>query len=359
MSPMRHALIMAGGSGTRLWPMSRRKRPKQLLRLFDGASLLQHARRRLEGIFDRRNIWVITSAGYLDFVANELPDLPRENLIGEPEGRDTSNAIGLAAHLLAQRDPDGTMAVFTADHIIRPQEAFADAIRVGLDAAERNPDSLITFGITPDCPHTGYGYVHRGDPLAPGVFRVREFREKPTQQAAEAYLHSGEYFWNSGMFVWRTATILAELKRCLPQNHDALGELARSWRTVAGTQAALTTFRALQKISIDFGVMEKSANVLVVEMKCQWQDLGSWTALAAAMPADPRGNVIVAHDHLEIDAENNIIVSEPGRLIVLMGVRDLVVVQTGDATLVCHRDQEQRLKDLVDQRQARFGERFE
>jgi mannose-1-phosphate guanylyltransferase len=350
---------MAGGSGTRLWPMSRRKRPKQLLRLFDGASLLQHARRRLEGLFDARNIWVITSGGYIDLVGNELPDLPRENLIGEPEGRDTSNAIGLAAHLLALRDPDGTMAVFTADHIIHPQDAFAAAIRTGLTAAEAHPDSLITFGITPDSPHTGYGYVHRGEPLGPGLFRVREFREKPSQQNAEAYLKSGEYFWNSGMFVWRTATILSELSRCLPTNHSALGELAKSWRTVAGTQAALKAFRELQKISIDSGVMEKSPRVLVVEMNCQWQDLGSWTSLAATKTPDDDGNVIVGPQTISLDSSDNIVVSEAGHLLVLMGVHDLVVVQSGDATLVCHREHEQRLKDLVKERQEKFGDRFE
>lgn len=350
---------MAGGSGTRLWPMSRRNRPKQLLRLFDGASLLQHARRRLEGLFDSRNIWVITSASYIDRVGNELPDLPRENLIAEPEGRDTSNAIGLAAHLLSLRNPETTMAVFTADHIIHPQESFASAIRAGLDAAEAHPESLITFGITPDSPHTAYGYVHRGEALGPGLFRVREFREKPTQAAAAAYLKSGEYLWNSGMFVWRTATILAELQRCLPANHRTLGELAGSWRTVAGTQAALQAFRGLQKISIDFGVMEKSTSVLVVEMNCQWQDLGSWSSLAATKSTDDCGNVIVAPQTLTLDARNNIVISEPGHLLVLMGVNDLVVVQSGDATLVCHRDHEERLKDLVKQRQDRFGDKFE
>ena len=205
---MRHAVIMAGGAGTRLWPLSRKMRPKQLMRLFEGASLLQLARRRLDGLFAPENIWVITSADYLDLVAAELLDLPRENLIGEPMGRDTANAIGLAAHLLALRDADATMGVFTADHIISPQDEFATAIRRGLEAAERFPESLITFGITPDSPHTGYGYVQRGAQVAPHVFRAGKFQEKPTREVAETYLKSGEYYWNSGMFTWRVSAIL-------------------------------------------------------------------------------------------------------------------------------------------------------
>ncbi|GMU84190.1 MAG: mannose-1-phosphate guanylyltransferase [Phycisphaerales bacterium] len=356
---MRHALIMAGGAGTRLWPLSRRKRPKQLLRLFENQSLLQLARRRLAGLFEPANIWVITSQSYINLVRNELPDLPHENLIGEPEGRDTANAIGLAAHLLHRRDPDGTMAVFTADHIITPIEEFQAAISRGLAAAEQQPGALVTFGITPDSPHTGYGYIHRGDDAGPGVSRVLEFREKPSLAVAEGYVKSGAYLWNSGMFVWRTQAILAELERCLPDNYRALGELAAGWKTLSGTERAARMFAAVPKISIDFGVMEKAGNVLVVEMPCKWQDLGSWTAIAATRDADAGGNIIVAPQTITLDARDNIVVSDSGHLIVLLGVSDLVVVHAGDATLVCRKEHEQRLKELVKIREQHFGSTFE
>ncbi|MBN2446884.1 MAG: mannose-1-phosphate guanylyltransferase, partial [Phycisphaerae bacterium] len=222
---MHHAVIMAGGSGTRLWPLSRRMRPKQLLRLFDGESLLQLARLRLDGLFEPDNIWVITSANYVDLVAEALPDIPRANLIGEPVGRDTANAIGLAAGLLEERDPDATMAVFTADHIIKPREPFANAITAGLRAAEKYPTSLVTFGITPAGPHTGYGYVRRGEVLAASVYRVQEFKEKPTLTVAREYIDSGEYYWNSGMFAWRVSAIQDALRKHLPDNAAALAEL--------------------------------------------------------------------------------------------------------------------------------------
>ncbi len=359
MRTMRHALIMAGGSGTRLWPLSRRHKPKQFLRLFENASLLQHSRRRLEGLFSPENIWVIAGAQYLDRVRNELPDIPRENLIGEPEGRDTANAIGLAAHMLSLRDPDGTMAVFTADHIIRPIDAFQAAIRAGLDAAEADPTALVTFGITPTSPHTGYGYVHRGQGLDNGVFRVLEFREKPSRSVAQQYVQSGSYLWNSGMFVWKTRTILSELARCLPDNDRILADLAKSWVRVGGSETAGRAFAQLPKISVDFGIMEKSSNVLVVEMNCTWQDLGSWTALADTQPRDAAGNIAVSASTVLLDAKNNIVVSEAGHLLVLMGVEDLVVVHSGDATLVCRKDHEERLRELVQLRQQQFGDKFE
>lgn len=356
---MRHAVIMAGGSGTRLWPLSRKSRPKQLLKLFDGKSLLTLARERLADLFAPEHIWVITSAAYIDQVAEELPDVPRENLIGEPMGRDTSNAVGLAAHLLAQRDPDATMAVFTADHIIRPREAFQSAIEIGLDAAEQFPESLITFGIVPNTPHTGYGYIHRGDSVAACTYEVAEFREKPTQADAEHFVSSGEYFWNSGMFAWRVATILGELNRCLPENHKVLAEIAADWRKPAGPDEFARRFGTLQKISIDYGVMEKARSVLTVEMNCEWVDLGSWSAIASTQTPDADGNAMLASESLAVDARNNILVSEGDHLIVALGVEDLVIVHAGDATIVCRRDQEQRIKDLVELRKGRFGERFE
>jgi mannose-1-phosphate guanylyltransferase len=356
---MQHALIMAGGSGTRLWPLSRRLRPKQLLKLFDGASLLQHARRRLEGVFAPENIWVITSAHYLDLVADQLPDLPRANLIGEPMGRDTANAIGLAAHLLARRDADGTMAVFTADHLISPQEEFAAAIDVGLAAAEQFPESLVTFGIVPDSPHTGYGYIHRGETVGEGTYKVVAFREKPDQQTAEAYVQSGEYFWNSGMFVWRLSAILTELERCLPENHRTLTELARDWDRLVGTPGLARKFEGLQRISIDFGVMEKAHSVLTVEMNCCWVDLGSWSSIAATHEAGEAGNVTIAPYSLVVGGQNNIVVSESEHLIAVMGLDDLVIVHSADATLICRRDHEQKIKELTALRREKFGERFE
>ncbi len=352
---MHHAVIMAGGSGTRLWPLSRQDRPKQLLRLFDGQSLLQIARRRLTGLFEPRNIWVITSARYIDLVASELPDIPRENLIGEPVGRDTANAIGLAAALLARRDPDATMAVFTADHIITPQQRFAASISAGLAAADDNTDSLVTFGIKPMSPHTGYGYVRRGETLGDGVFRVREFKEKPDQKLAEQYLASGEYYWNSGMFVWRVSAIQAELERNLPDNAAALARIAADW----GTDNAGAAFAELHKTSIDFGVMEHARSVLIVEMPCDWLDLGSWSAIANTRTPDKAGNTCVAANAAVVNGRNNILVTEGDHLIVALGVEDLVVVHCDDATLVCHRDHEQAIRDLATQRQERFGRRYE
>ena len=355
---MRHALIMAGGPGTRLWPLSRRMRPKQLLKLFDGASLLEHSRRRLEGLFAPENIWVITSAGYLDLGAEALPDNPRENLIGEPMGRDTANAIGLAAHLLAQRDAGGTMAVFTADHLISPQDEYADAIDIGLAATEHFPDSLVTFGIIPDSPHTGYGYVQRGEPVGEGVYQVIAFKEKPNQDVAEAYVQSGEHFWNSGMFAWRVSAILAELERCLPENHRVLAELARDWDQLVGTDELARRFAGLKRISIDFGVMEKAGSVLTVEMDCRWLDLGSWSSIAGTREPDPQGNIRIAPQTLIVDGHGNIVVSESDHLIAAIGVDDLVIVHAADATLVCRKQDAQKIKDLLEQVKSQSGDKY-
>ncbi|MBK8914578.1 MAG: mannose-1-phosphate guanylyltransferase [Phycisphaerales bacterium] len=356
---MRHAVIMAGGAGTRLWPLSRRNRPKQFMRLFEGASLLQLARRRLQRCFDPAQTWVITSAAYVDLVAAELPDLPRENLIGEPMGRDTANAVGLAAALIAERDPDATMAVFTADHILTPQDAFESALRSGLAAAEAHPNSLVTFGVTPTAPHTGYGYVRMGPGVSPGVRRCAGFREKPTLEVAQQYLAGGEYLWNSGMFAWRVGAILAELGAHLPENFATLRDLARRWSAVNGTEELTAAFGGLRKISIDFGVMERAADVLIVEMSCRWLDVGSWGAIASQHAPDGAGNVCIGAVGLSINGGNNIVVSETGHLVATLGVSGLIVVQTPDATLICRREDEQLIRDLTTQVGERFGGRFE
>lgn len=356
---MRHAVIMAGGSGTRLWPLSRRLRPKQLLRLFDGKSLLQLSRDRLRGLFEPKHTWVITSAAYVDLVAAELPDIPRENLIGEPIGRDTANAIGLAAALLHRRDPDGTMAVFTADHLISPQDKFAAAIESGLRAVDQHPAALVTFGVTPDSPKTGYGYIHRGESVTPDAFEVLEFKEKPSADVARQYVQSGDFLWNSGMFAWRIAAIREQLELHLPENAAALDRLAENWDDPSSADERRREFESLERISIDFGVMEKAPRVLMVEMPCRWRDLGSWSAIAESRQPDSEANVAIAANTLFEDSRHNLIVSESDHLIVALGVDDLFIVHSDDATLICHRDRVEQVRELADARIKDFGRRFE
>lgn len=355
----RHAVIMAGGSGTRLWPLSRRRRPKQLLRIIEGRSLLRMAYERLAVLLPPERIHVITLAEHLPAVAAELPELPAVNLIGEPVGRDTANAVALSAGILHARDPATIMGVFTADHVIRPVEQFAEIVRLGYETAERQPDALITFGILPTEPHTGMGYVHRGEPVAPGVYRVQRFREKPNLEAAKSYVASGDYYWNSGMFVWPTATILEQLRANLPETHDVALRLGAAWGTPAGRAPAENVYGGLKKISIDFAVMEKAPRVLVVEMALQWSDVGSWTALAGVLGADATGNVRSAAHTAALDAHNNVFVTEDDHLIAAIGVEGLVVVHSPDATLVCRREDAQRIKDLVERLSAEGGERYQ
>lgn len=358
---MRHAVIMAGGAGTRLWPLSRKQRPKQLLRLFDGESLLQVAWRRLSGLFEPQHVYVITCRDYAGLVAKELPELPAENVIAEPHRRDTANAIGLAAHLLKLRDAAAEMAVFTSDHLISPHQAFQDAVRIGLDAAHQHSDALVTFGIKPDQPHTGYGYIQRGAALSreSGLYEVGAFREKPARETAEAYLRSGEYFWNSGMFCWRVDTLLGALAQHLPENHAALAALAQNWAAHSSSDQTAAAYARLPAISIDYAIMEKAARVLMVEMHCAWRDMGTWSAIGATQPPDAAGNALLAQRALAVAGSGNLLVAEDRHLLVTLGVSNLVVVHGGDVTLVCDRAHEQHVRELVRVCVERFGAEYE
>ncbi|HPD31666.1 MAG TPA: mannose-1-phosphate guanylyltransferase [Phycisphaerae bacterium] len=355
---MHHAVIMAGGSGTRLWPLSRRSHPKQLLRIFEGKSLLRRSFDRLRALLPAEQIHIITGRDYIEPMAAELPELPRENLMGEPCPRDTANAVGLAAHLLALRDPDGTMGIFTADHIIHPIDTFAATVRQGFEAADRHADALITFGITPRNPHTGYGYIHRGPQVDPGVFEVLEFKEKPDLETARRYVESGEYYWNSGMFVWRLPAIIAQIRKHQPQIDAGLREVAAGFHDPARADAILARFSSLPKISIDFAVMEKADRVLTVEMPCEWLDVGSWPSLAEVFKPDEAGNILAAPNVMTLDARDNILVSESDHLFAAIGVSDLIVIHSDDATLICRKQDAQRIKDLVQQARQTTGERY-
>jgi mannose-1-phosphate guanylyltransferase len=349
------AVILAGGSGTRLWPLSRRNRPKQLLRIVGGRSLLHEAYQRLDLMFPPSDIYVVALAEHLPAISLELPKLPSENFIGEPTGRDTANAIALAASILHERSPETLMGVFTADHVIRPADKFIEVIRRGFEAAEKTPDGLVTFGIKPTEPHTGLGYIHRGEPVSPGVWAVKGFKEKPDLDTARQYVASSDYYWNSGMFVWRTAAILEQLRLRLPQSHEATQRLARVWYTEQGQKLAAELYPGLTKISIDFAVMERAPKVLAVEMALEWLDLGSWTALAAISNKDSSGNARALQRTAAMFSRNNIVVAEDEHLIALVGVENLVVVHSGDATLVCHKNQIQQVKELVAELDREYG----
>ncbi len=351
---MRYAVIMAGGAGTRLWPASRTARPKQLLRLFGGRSLLRESFERVVRLIPAERIAVITGAEHVSLVAQELPEIPTDNLFGEPCGRDTANAAGLSAAILRERDPGAVLGVFTADHIIRPPERFERAILAGFAAAEREPDALVTFGIRPVSPHTGYGYVQRGDEIAPGAYAVARFTEKPDAETAARYVLDGRYYWNSGMFVWRADTVLEQLRKHLPQSLDGVMQIARAWSGGRRNAMLDRIYPALPKISVDYAVLEKAARVLVVEMDCSWVDVGSWAALESVIPPDAHGNVSAAPRVVHLDSRRTITAGEEEHLIATLGVDDLIVVHTPDATLVAHRSQAQRLKELVAAIQARF-----
>ena len=355
---MRHAVIMAGGAGLRLWPLSRAHRPKQLLRLFGGTSLLRASYERVAALFEPSQICVITNQSHLPLVSKEVPELPAANLFGEPVGRDTASAVGLAAAILAQRDPDAVIGIFTADHMISPTNRFCHAVELAFQTAEQNSDALVTFGIKPTRPDTNYGYIRRGARLEDDVYEARKFTEKPSVASAMKYLASGEYYWNSGMFAWRATTILDQLKKHLPQSHAAICEIAAAWGTESRQQRLEHLYPTLMRISIDFAVMERAERVLVVEMDCHWVDVGSWPAIESIIGADADGNVSACNTVVHLGSRGNIVVSDVPHLIATIGVDDLVIVHSPDATLICTKRDAAGIKELLDNVRHKFGDQY-
>ena len=355
---MRHAVIMAGGAGVRLWPLSRRNRPKQTLRVFDGKSLLRQSYERIVGLFGPEQIYVITTEENMGTIAAEVPELPRDNLIGEPVGRDTANAVGLAAAVLHDRDPDAVIGIFTADHLISPTDAFQRAVQRAFEIAEQNSDALVTFGVRPTRADTNYGYIKRGKRMADGVYEVEKFTEKPSIASAAKYLSSGEYYWNSGIFAWRASTILRQLAKHLPQSHTAITEIASAWRTPDRQAKLSAVYPSLMRISIDFAVMERADRVIVVELNCHWVDIGSWPAMESVLQADADGNIAAAGHVIHLGSRGNIVVCVDDHLIATIGVDDLVIVHSPDATLICTKRDAQAIKELVDNVAKNHGDRY-
>ena len=346
---MRYVVIMAGGSGTRLWPLSVAGTPKQLLPLVAGRSLLRLAFERSLASVPAEQVLVVTGAGYAAQVAAQLPELPAANILGEPIGRDSLNACAWPAAVLAAVDPDAVIAQVTADQLIEPVAVFADTLESAFALAEAEPGVLVTLGVVPTSPHTGYGYLHRG-PAIPGfagASQVLRFVEKPSREVAEGYLAGGDHWWNSGMFVWRAATLLEQLRLLLPATHAAVVELA------AHPERLAEIFPALVKTSIDYGVMEPvsagqgSARVVAVPLPVDWRDVGGFASLAEILPRDADGNATSGRV-VGLDASGNIAVNaDDGTVVALLGVAGLVVVRTPAATLVARAEDAERIKQLV------------
>jgi len=347
---------MAGGGGTRFWPRSRAEKPKQFLKLVGQSTLLQQALERVEAMIPPERSWVITGASYAAETGRQLPGLPADRIVGEPCGRDTAACIGLGAALCLREDPEAVMLVMPADHVIEPSQEFRRAAHAAEQILLEHPGALVTFGIRPTFAATGYGYIERGPELAQRqgvpIYRVGSFREKPNREKAEAFLASGQHYWNSGIFVWRAATILTQLRANQPKLAAAVERIAAAWDTVERDEVLTREYAALEKISIDYAVMESAPEVLMVQAPFQWDDVGSWLALERRHPQDAYDNTVLAK-HLGIDTERCVIVGDEDKLIATLGVSDLIIIQDGDAILVAHRNVEGNIKKIVEQLKTR------
>jgi len=354
MNTNTYAVILAGGRGERFWPMSMRRRPKQLLALVGRRALLADAVCRIRAIIPEKRILVITSVDLQDAVRHLLPGLPKANVIGEPCGRDTAAAITLAAALIKARNPHAVFCVLTADHVVGDAAVFRRTLKEAL-AYAASADVLLTIGLKPSFPSTGFGYIEADARLAgPSktvFYHVKRFVEKPNERMAERYVKSGRFYWNSGMFVWS----LSVWERALRRHCPPLARLLDTLTPLAGRpgfQARLNrAYAGLEKISVDYAVMEHADNIVMAEGRFAWDDVGSWSALEKHFPKDAHGNVVVGNGEL-MESSGNIVVADGG-LVALVGVDNLVVVKAGAVTLVCHKDHSQKVKRLVAQLRRR------
>lgn len=349
------AVIMAGGKGTRFWPLSVESNPKQFLNISGNGTMLQETVDRLLPLVGIEDVYVVCSAPYLDLVQRQLPELSDEQLIIEPAARNTAPCIGLAAHYLQERFPNETMVVLPADHVIQDREAFHSVLKAAESMAAEG--WLVTFGMEPDFPSTGYGYLEMGEPLggfgSHTGFRVARFIEKPVLEKAQQFLRDQRYLWNSGMFVWRTDTILEEMRLHMPDLFSGLSEIA----TVDDDQKALEIFSRLEKTSIDFGIMERTEKAAMIPCSIGWDDVGSWGALKRIRTPDLEGNWVEGLVEA-VDSTNSVVFGGGSKLVALVGVEDLVVVDTEDVLLVCSGKATEDVKRLVDRLKQKKLSRF-
>lgn len=350
---MLHAVIMAGGAGTRFWPKSTEERPKQFLNIFGEQTMLQDTVERIERLIPAERVWVITNDKYVDLVKGQLPEVPEENIVGEAIARNTAPCVAAAATLIQEKDPEGTMVVLPADHLIADEKEFISILESAEAKANEN-GTLLTIGIEPNRPETGYGYIEFDDSQSESlkghdVKRVKQFREKPDEETAEQFIAAGNFLWNSGMFIWKASTIIGEFEKYQPEIYRQIETLQGALNTGDQKEAIDRFYKACPSISIDYGIMEQAESVFVVPGSFGWNDVGSWTAVYELREKDKNGNVIQADAAAFADAKNNLVHSDSDKMIALVGVDNLAVVETENAILVCNLDEAQGVKKVVNQ----------
>ena len=351
---MVHGVIMAGGSGTRFWPESRKSRPKQLLDISGNKTMIRATVERILPEIPFERIMVVTGASHAQEIKNQLPELNDAMVVAEPQGKNTAPCIALAAYKLFKKDADGVMVVLPADHMIGEEEEFRKSVRSAVEAACMG-DYLTAFGIVPDRPETGYGYIELGESAlemkSVTAFKVKSFTEKPDKVRAEQYLENGTHIWNSGMFVWKITTIIEAFEKYLPSISRAMTGILPALNTREEPEAIIEAYNTIEEISIDYGIIEKAANVLVIPIDVKWNDVGCWASLADVWDTDDTGNS-GRGEFLALDS-TGCIISSPHKVSVLVGVEDLIVVDTADALLVCRKDRAQDLRRLQERLEER------
>lgn len=344
------AVIMAGGKGERFWPKSRKNLPKQFLSLTpDGKTMIQHTVERISSLVNIQDVFVVTNKNYESLVLEQLQGIPKENILLEPMAKNTAPCIGLAAVHIKNKYDDAVMLVLPSDHLIKYNEIFIDTLKDAIEVA-REEENMVTIGITPSYPETGYGYIHFGrdhdDIKQNSVYKVKKFVEKPNLETAKEYLASGKYLWNSGMFVWKTSTILNNFKKLLPSTYKGLCEIAAGIGMENEQQILEQEFGQLQAESIDYGIMEKADFIYTIPGSFGWDDVGSWLALERINTTNEHGNVVEGNV-ITINSKNSIIQGED-KLIATIGIEDLIIVDTKDAILICNKQNTQDVKKVIE-----------
>ncbi len=346
-----YGVIMAGGIGSRFWPQSRKNYPKQLLNVFGGETLIQQTYDRLLDISEEENILIVTNQELVSPIIDQIPRLTKDNFVVEPMGKNTAPCIILAALQIAQKDPDGVMVIVPADHLIMNREIFTDILNKGIDFAFRN-DALVTIGITPTHPETGYGYIQRSEQVEKiddrEIFRVKTFAEKPDIDTAKRFLQTGDFYWNSGMFIWKASSLLTAVENFLPEIYEEFLGAFKFWGKEEFAEKLEIAYKKIKGISIDYGVMQNARNVFVIPGTFAWNDVGSWDVVSKlAENSDENGNKVQGAESALIDTNNTFIMSS-GKFVATVGIDDLIIIDTDDALLICKKGMSQNVKEVVD-----------